>query len=941
MEIFLRIEILLLILYPVAWCQYDISNVSPGTKMSVNDDMFVSASNSFSNFAVLMYPYRNATAGGPVRCNMRFNTTDRFVHSVAVIGIAKNSTVNNTQFMFVFAAERISTKTPYVCIGIIVESCISRNLCTDMSGPDNHQEYFLIGVNKNGTHAYGFTSTFVFNLDVYANVYVVNTTTEAIWPAQGFIPHGMDVADDWAIVAGYGYTIEYKKDYAALGCLVNLTTFGKASCVPITSESTFLIPSDVTTYNYAYELSVGIRGNKVVVGVQRLATIAVLYKIGTVLNVSRIHVLSFIDSTSVGRVVDWADDTTLAVLVENPYDTVWSKTQIFFYDENYITMTSPIFSFPNNQQILGSRLSRPSFARFSITIQGNMAILTSSADILVIPNAAPGYASRWIDTTERVFVFYYVPKFCIGGTYKNMTSVGPCQICPPNTRNPGTLPYGITQCIPCLNSSSSGFCPLSSLADIDTSSINSYSQAVAYPESGDTTDVEDLLIKNVFQLSTNPHCLIISPILWTIVVSGLCVLFLLFMLITHLCGCKLFIKCGKKARQLFKQTDIIGEGEMWIGGLATLSIIVLVSFSYWFSASFIRRYPIESVNEPATFACDQSILNAQFSTGLELLAIPKSEEAQPMFTLLDQQAFNLTIELVNTGFACDSITTQENLVSSKYVPLTMDCRQSTEQATTYVTVPLPKHLTTVQINMSGPYWMGAFRICIRGRGQVSTNYILREMDFCEFYGTPNEAIGRLIYVPIVFIKNINMTQALEQSDSTQYSGIWMPTFSTISLSDEDYYTDFGNYLRYTASLTIIQVMLDERPFYMKNIQQPIVRTAELIFHGLLFTSLCIELFAFSFLIIKLYFTPLFRWLSFLWTTFRRRCLHCEDTDLSLEGSLSTGALSQKIAEWRAKNKQPTPFKAESDIFNVSQDNEQRSCSTSEHELDSIQTISKL
>ena len=76
------------------------------------------------------------------------------------------------------------------------------------------------------------------------------------------------------------------------------------------------------------------------------------------------------------------------------------------------------------------------------------------------------------------------PKLCIGGTYKNRSSLGPCEICPPRTRNPGTLPDPILQCIPCSNNSSNSFCPLASLADIDLSTIPSYSQAVAYPESG-------------------------------------------------------------------------------------------------------------------------------------------------------------------------------------------------------------------------------------------------------------------------------------------------------------------------------------------------------------------------------------------------------------------------------------------------------------------------
>ncbi|CAF4418736.1 unnamed protein product, partial [Adineta steineri] len=166
------------------------------------------------------------------------------------------------------------------------------------------------------------------------------------------------------------------------------------------TETTFLIPGDVVSYLASYELSVSIRGNKVIVGVPRIGTVTVLYNLGTSLNISRINTLSSIDSTSIGRIVDWADDTTIAILVEDPYETSWSTTQIFFYDERSVTTASPIFSFPNNQQILGSRLLRPSFARFSITIGGNMAILTSNADILIIPNAPAGYASRWSDTTD-------------------------------------------------------------------------------------------------------------------------------------------------------------------------------------------------------------------------------------------------------------------------------------------------------------------------------------------------------------------------------------------------------------------------------------------------------------------------------------------------------------------------------------------------------------
>ena len=489
----------------------------------------------------------------------------------------------------------------------------------------------------------------------------------------------------------------------------------------------------------------------------------------------------------------------------------------------------------------------------------------------------------------------------------------------------------VLQCIPCSNTTTS-FCPLASLADIDSSTVPSYSQSLAYPETGDTTNIEDLLITNVFQISSDQHCLVISPLLWTLVVSGLCLAVILIMMIVKFCGCHQYSTCRKKAQLFFKHTDIIGEGERWVGGLATLAIIVLVSFSYWFSVSFIKRYPIENIVGPATFACDQTLVNAQFSSALELLAIPKSDEAKPIFDLLDQQNFTLTVELINTGFNCSSITVQENLSASKYVSLTGNCSQSMSDSITSVTFPVPQHLTSVQINMTGPYWIGAYRLCIRAPGQEQTSYTLRELNFCQFYSTPNEAIGRSTDIPILFIKNVNVTQALTSSNPTLYSGIWLPTFSTVSLSDEAYYIEFGNYLRYMSSLTTLQVTFDEYPFFVKNIQQPIVRTAELIFHGLLFTSLCIELFAFGFLFMNLLILPIIRWIIYLCKQLHHRLVKSTDLDTSSGSNPSS---------WKVNVSQTTPIESDSSFSNQGQPDDQHRCSTSEVQLNSMQIVTRL
>jgi len=117
-------------------------------KMSVNDDMFVSASNSFENFVVIMHPFKNIPDNKPTRCSM----TDQ------------------EQFIFIFAAERISRKIPYICICLIIKStCISQIECTDILNENNHQEYFLINIDINGIFTYGFSNSFIFKLDIYKN----------------------------------------------------------------------------------------------------------------------------------------------------------------------------------------------------------------------------------------------------------------------------------------------------------------------------------------------------------------------------------------------------------------------------------------------------------------------------------------------------------------------------------------------------------------------------------------------------------------------------------------------------------------------------------------------------------------------------------------------------------------------------------------------------
>lgn len=63
----------------------------------------------------------------------------------------------------------------------------------------------------------------------------------------------------------------------------------------------------------------------------------------------------------------------------------------------------------------------------------------------------------------------------------------------------------------------------------------------------------------------------------------------------------------------------------------------------------------------------------------------------------------------------------------------------------------------------------------------------------------------------------------------------------------------------SANLTSTTVTIDitETPYYIKNVQSPIAKQAEIVFRTLLFAFLCLELCAMAFLICKLLVIPIF------------------------------------------------------------------------------------
>jgi hypothetical protein len=107
---------------------------------------------------------------------------------------------------------------------------------------------------------------------------------------------------------------------------------------------------------------------------------------------------------------------------------------------------------------------------------------------------------------------------------------------------------------------------------------------------------------------------------------------------------------------------------------------------------------------------------------------------------------------------------------------------------------------------------------------------------------------------------VNRTAPMDSNGLATYSAIWSSSFS---VNTDELFSEETRYTLFQRTYTNVTVTIDESIFYVSNVQEPIARHTEIIFHNLLFTIVVLELFGLFFLLIKLLLVPLFH------TIFRR------------------------------------------------------------------------
>ena len=292
--------------------------------------------------------------------------------------------------------------------------------------------------------------------------------------------------------------------------------------------------------------------------------------------------------------------------------------------------------------------------------------------------------------------------------------------------------------------------------------------------------------------------------------------------------------------------DLIGEGQLWLGGLITLAIITLINLTCKFSISFSDLYPIESVlsDARAAISCDSSLINAKFSSSLQLLSTRKHDEEKPIFDLLDNQNITLTVEFISTGFQCSSVSLHQILARGQSQLISAyNCSYDQDDDILTVSSVLPQHLVTIHVSLGGPFVVGGLRVCLSGLDSTTADgrYKVQSLDFCHFVYTPDQVLSVNAVTNIEMTKIINRTAAnsVNAESRETFSGIWLPTWTTdkSSLWDSHLYTSAGDEYRRSLNWRLsLLVQMHQSKFYMNNAQEPIARGYEIVFKTFLFSS---------------------------------------------------------------------------------------------------------
>ncbi|CAF1320968.1 unnamed protein product [Rotaria sordida] len=309
-----------------------------------------------------------------------------------------------------------------------------------------------------GLVAYGFSDLLIFFFNASATQFF-STNTSSFLGWTSFEPYAIDYDGSLAIIAGFlmnerNTRITYDAAIVLLGIdastgIVNI----------IHSWQIGLTNPGAKKNNPEFAISVSINptAKQALVGIQSMNTVFLFSYTNTTLTL----ITSKNNGRGIGfgKGVAWLSDTLNSVVIlVNVYSTsyVWSSSKVYVYDSPLTNTSRPISIFPNNEQPLYRYMS-PTLLNI-ITTSRDLALLGDGGGLFVILSADSGYYASTIGPNVEAVPAFSSQLPCIPGTYKNVTGIRRCSLCPPGTKNDGTNPT-VATCVACAVNT---FCPLGS-----------------------------------------------------------------------------------------------------------------------------------------------------------------------------------------------------------------------------------------------------------------------------------------------------------------------------------------------------------------------------------------------------------------------------------------------------------------------------------------------
>ncbi|UJR16927.1 hypothetical protein I4U23_003825 [Adineta vaga] len=770
-----------------------------GIKIALNDRFLVSADNLFLVWYIRLFSISNNS-----NCLLLYNsTTCDFVYSVVV------STSNNMSFI-------------YNCIDFqgnnVVGLVTSNGTCSfhleDERIVSNYstQDNFVIAINGDGTGVYGFADDFMLFYQLFPTV---NMT---VWQNNMSIsPRAVDISSNQYYAVLVGYCQSSVTVAVECGFVVQLN----ASLTCPYSTSIFKINTAVT-YSWTDSRSVRLTTESRTYTPQSVMSVIFLYS----LNDTRAPI-SFRQTGAglmgYGKSVAWLDKTGhKAVILANAYsysNYQWISSSVHVYDiqsDGFNDSTKPVLIYPNG-------------------------LLDRLGNGIAILSASPNY---YANTNTSEYVTSSLP--CNRGTSRDYDGI---ELCYPHLAEVN-------------NCSHEFYCPYGAVGEVAYSSFESIEQDQEYPESPENIVFDDILMQNIFSFNFKSiHCLLVSPITWVLVV-----MIIVGIVVAGMGVSEIFYphhhSIRNQAKHIFRKIDLIGEGEIWIGGLITTAIIVLVISAYAFSNAYLHQYPIEELKVNNSLACDVTLRNAKFTTTTQKRSDPRrtTKESQVIFDLLDSQLFTLNIDLIQTAYTCaDNFHIQRNNGYKTTLISITKCMMKYNDTILSLAIELPAHEINVKLVLTGIKTIGAIRIGLSAPSAYVEDgrFTAMKLNFASTFVSSSlaEVLAESTTFPIELTKIINRTDPLANDGLPRFSAIWS---YSLTVNSDQVFTNESRYTFFHRTQTNISIIITQNIFYISNLQQPIARQTEVIFRCLLFTIVVLEVFGLIFLLVKLLIIPVFR-----------------------------------------------------------------------------------